>query len=117
MHGFDSDYFVQQVAGLSQLAGEFMLVKPLVIDLGWGILKSALLKLSNAGFIAPQEAASHRQTLVNQYITAFRHVEAAALTEARGALNSLSGNISAWVADDQQSALRALVEGQLAKLT
>lgn len=32
MHGFDSDYFVQ-VAGLTQLIGEFMLVKPLVIDL------------------------------------------------------------------------------------
>src|ERR1700736_2130533 len=37
-HGFDKDYFVQQVAGLSQLAGEFMRVKPLVIDLGWGTL-------------------------------------------------------------------------------
>ena len=44
-HGFDKDYFVQQVAGLSQLAGEFMLVKPLVIDLGWGTLKSALVTL------------------------------------------------------------------------
>jgi hypothetical protein len=37
--GFDENYFVQQVAGLSQLAGEFMRVKPLVIDLGWGTLK------------------------------------------------------------------------------
>ena len=46
-HGFDKDYFVQQVAGLSQLAGEFMLVKPLVIDLGWGTLKSA--RPSNQG--------------------------------------------------------------------
>ena len=27
-HGFDKDYFVQQVAGLSQLTGELMLVKP-----------------------------------------------------------------------------------------
>src|SRR5438552_18585373 len=40
MHGFDKSYFVQHVAGLSQLAGEFMLVKPIVIDLGWGNLKS-----------------------------------------------------------------------------
>ena len=36
MHGFDKDYFTQQVAGLSQLAGELMLVKAVVIDLGWG---------------------------------------------------------------------------------
>ncbi len=47
-HGFDKEYFVQQVAGLSQLAGEFMLVKPLVIDLGWGGLKSAMVKLPDS---------------------------------------------------------------------
>ena len=116
MHGFDKDYFVQQVAGLSQLAGEFMLVKPLVIDLGWGTLKSALVKLPASGFVAPQEATAHRQALVNQYVATFRHVEAADLSEARSALNSLSANISAWVVNDQQGALRALVEGQSAKL-
>ena len=49
-HGFDEIHFAQQVAGLSQLAGEFMLVKPLVIDLGWGQLKSALVKLPDASF-------------------------------------------------------------------
>ena len=74
---------MQQVAGLSQLAGEFMLVKPLVIDLGWGTLKSALVNLQDSGFVAPQEAAAHRQTLLDQYVAAFRHVEAAASSEAR----------------------------------
>src|SRR5438128_6518190 len=73
MRGFDKNYFVQQVAGLSQLAGDFMLVKPLVIDLGWGRLKSELVKL---------EATAHRQTLVSQYAAAFRHVETNALSEA-----------------------------------
>ena len=56
-HGFDKDYFVQQVAGLSQLTGELMLVKPVVIDLGWGNLKSALVKLPDSGFVAPHDAA------------------------------------------------------------
>ena len=56
-HGFDKEYFVQQVAGLSQLAGELMLVKPIVIDLGWGDLKSALVKLPDSDFVAPQNAA------------------------------------------------------------
>jgi len=115
-HGFDKDYFVQQVAGLSQLAGEFMLVKPLVIDLGWGTLKSALVNLQDSGFIAPHEATAHRQTLLNQYVAAFRHVEAAALDPAKSALNGLAANISAWVGTDQQSALSALVDGQIAKL-
>src|SRR5205807_631457 len=47
-HGFDREYFVQQVAGLSQLTGELMQVKPLVIDLGWGELKSALVNLPDS---------------------------------------------------------------------
>jgi hypothetical protein len=115
-HGFDKDYFVQQVAGLSQLAGEFMLVRPLVIDLGWGALKSALVNLQDSAFVAPHEATAHRRTLVNQYVAAFRHVEAAALDEARGMLKDLAANTSAWVVTDRQGALSALVNGQLAKL-
>src|ERR1700730_3289843 len=82
-HGFDKQLFVQQVAGLSQLAGELMLVKPIVIDLGWGNLKSALIKLPDAEFVAPQNAATQRQTLVNQYVAAFRSVEVAAHDDAR----------------------------------
>jgi hypothetical protein len=115
-HGFDRDYFVQQVAGLSQLAGELMLVKPMVIDLGWGTLKSGLVNLQDSGFVAPHEATAHRRTLVNQYVAAFRHVEAAALDAARSTLDDLVANISALVVTDQQSALRALADGQLAKL-
>src|SRR4029077_12733278 len=105
--GLDQDYFVQQVAGLSQLAGEFMLVKPLVIDLGWGTLKSALVNLQDSAFIAPHEATGDRHTLVNQSVAAFRHVEAAVLDEAKSTLNDLAANISAWVVTDQQGALRA----------
>jgi hypothetical protein len=115
-HCFDKDYFVQQVAGLSQLAGEFMLVRPLVIDLGWGALKSALVNLQDSAFVAPHEATAHRRTLVNQYVAAFRHVEAAALDEARGMLKDLAANTSAWVVTDRQGALGALVDGQLAKM-
>jgi len=114
--GFDKDYFVQQVAGLSQLAGELMLVEPLVIDLGWGSIKSALVALKDSAFVTPLEAPAHRQTLVNQYVAAFGHVEKAALGEARSALKSLAANVSAWVVPDQQSAIGKLVDGQLAKL-
>jgi hypothetical protein len=53
---------------------------------------------------------------VKQYAAAFRHVEAAALEEAKSALHDLAANISAWVGTDQQGALSALVDGQLAKL-
>jgi hypothetical protein len=116
MHGFDKDYFVQQVAGLSQLAAEFMFVKPLVIDLGWGAMKSALVKLPDSGFAAGHEAAATRQALLNVYVAAFRHVESADLAGAQSTLKALSAQIATSVTEDQQVALKALVDGQLGKL-
>jgi hypothetical protein len=115
-HGFDRDYFVQQVAGLSQLAGELMLVEPRVIDLGWGELKSALVNLEDRAFVAPPEAAARRRALMGQYVAAFRQVEAAALDQARNSLKDLAANAVAWVVTDQRRSLGALLEGQLAKL-
>src|SRR5262249_3246825 len=115
-HGFDQNYFVQQVAGLSQLAAEFPRVRPVVIDLGWGTLKSALVKMQDKSFAEPHEAAAHRQTLINEYVAAFRHVEDADLDKARTALKSLAVNISSQIVAEQQGSLHALVDGQLAKL-
>jgi hypothetical protein len=115
-HGFDKDYFVQQVGGLCQLAGELMLVKPIVIDLGWGDLKSALVKLPDSGFVAPRNAATQRRALVNQYVDAFRKVEVAAYNDAKSALKNLAANVSSGVVTDRQAALSALVDGQLSKL-
>ncbi|HZR22490.1 MAG TPA: twin-arginine translocation signal domain-containing protein [Vicinamibacterales bacterium] len=95
-HGLDEQYFVRQVAGLTQLAGELMLVHPRVIDLGWGTLKSAIVKL---------EAANRRRTL-DQYVTAFRHAERGDVAAARTALKALRA----------EEPLRPLVDGQLEKI-
>jgi len=116
MHGFDKEYFVQQVAGLSQLAGDFMLVKPVVIDLGWGGLKSAIVKLPDSAFVAGRDAKAQREKLVEQYVAAFREVERGDLGAARGALKNLAANISGVVVSEQQGPLRGLVDGQAAKL-
>jgi hypothetical protein len=115
-HGFDETYFVQQVAGLSQIAADFMRVKPLVIDLGWGALRSALANLHDSSFVAPHDAAAHRQALVNQYVATFRHVEAGALDKAKSTFKDLAADISTTVVRDQQGALAALVDAQLRKL-
>ena len=88
---------MQQVAGLSQLAGDLMIVSPVVIDLGWGALKSAIVK----------QPAADRETQLPQYIAAFRHVEAGALDRARAALKPLA----------TAAPLAPLVEAQLAKLS
>jgi hypothetical protein len=115
-HGFDQHYFVQQVAGLSQLAGDLMLVNPSVIDLGWGKLKSALVNLRDAGFVAPPDAAAHRRMLVDQYVSAFRHIEAGAPGAAQSTLKDLAANVASWVVTDQHDGLQKLIDAQLAKL-
>jgi hypothetical protein len=116
MHGFDERYFVQQVAGLSQLAGELMLVRPLIIDLGWGKLRSALANLPNAGFAASSDAAQMRKLLLDQYVAAFRHVERGASDAAKSALKELAASVASHVATEQQRTVAPLVEGQRAKL-
>ena len=95
-HGFDERYFVQQVAGLSQIAGDLMTVTPVVIDLGWGALKSAIVKLPTGERDAP----------MRQYLAAFRDVEAGAHDRARAALAPLATTAS----------LAPFVESQLKKL-
>jgi hypothetical protein len=114
-HGFDENYFVEQVAGLSQLAGELMSVQPLVIDLGWGALKSAIVGLRDASFSAPREAAAHRGALLTMYVEAFRRVEAGARTAARNALNDLGATVATRIVPADRDALRSVIDRQLAK--
>ncbi len=113
LHGFDEEYFVQQVAGLSQLAGELMHVRPSVIDLGWGNLKSALVKLEQKDFVAQAEAAGQRQRLVDRYVAAFRQVEAGKPAKA---LKDLSTDVAAAVVPEKRAALLALVDEQRGRL-
>jgi hypothetical protein len=102
--GFDKNYFVQQVAGLTQIAGELMLVDPRVIDLGWGELKSAIVALKDTG-------------LLDQYVAAFRHVEAGARDKGAIALKDLSTSVATRVPATDRAAITKLVDTQLAKLT
>jgi len=94
-HGFDENYFVAQVAGLSQIAGEFMQVKPTVIDLGWGELKTAVIALKDPAVLA-------------QYVDVFRKVEAGKHEQARSGLKDLA---------EKHAALNKLIDTQLAKLS
>jgi hypothetical protein len=94
-HGFDENYFVAQVAGLSQIAGEFMHVNPRVIDLGWGQLKTAVVSLKDA-------------TALAQYVDVFRNVEAGRHEQARSGLKDLSA---------KHAPLSAAIDAQLAKLS
>jgi hypothetical protein len=94
-HGFDEHYFVAQVAGLTQIAGEFMQVSPIVIDLGWGELKTAVIALKDPVALA-------------QYVDVFRKVEAGRHDQARSGLKDLA---------EKHAALNKLIDAQLAKLS
>jgi hypothetical protein len=95
MHGFDENYFVAQVAGLSQIAGEFMQVRPLMIDLGWGELKTAVVALKDPAALA-------------QYVEIFRNVEVGKNEQARRGLKDLAA---------KHAGLSTQIEAQLAKLS
>ena len=84
-----------QVAGLSQIAGEFMQVKPIVIDLGWGELKTAVMALKDPAALA-------------QYVDVFRKVETGKYDQARSGLKDLA---------EKHAALNKLIDAQLAKLS
>jgi hypothetical protein len=116
-HGFDENYFVAQVAGLSQITGEFMEVRPLVIDLGWGELKTALVTLKDADFVAAGDAGRRRQGLVQQYVDAFRKMAAGRHQRANSALKDLSASLSSAVIPDKHAAIIRLIDAQLAKLS
>ena len=115
-HGFDQHYFMRQVEGLSQIAGDLMRVKPLTIDLGWGKLKSALANAKDADFAAPGEAAAGRKALVGEYTAAFRHMEAGDLGAAKTALKGLAENVDKTIAGGARGEAAAAIDAQKAKL-
>ena len=117
LNDFDKNLFHTQVAGLTQITGELMLVNPLVIDLKWGNLRSAIRTLPDAAFVDPTKAATQRDALWDQYEDIFRDVEFGEYREAKAKLeNSLKNKISAWVVQANQAALFTLIDGQIAKL-
>jgi len=116
-HGFDKDYFVQQVAGLSQITGGLMQVDPKVIDLTWGKLRSSLLNLKDSGFASPKDVVDHRRRLLEQYLAAFRQAEKHAMGKARSLLKELATSVATRVAPDQHAPIGKLLDEQLAKLT
>ncbi len=114
--GFDPNYFMQQVAGLSQIAGDFMRVRPQVIDLNWGNLKSSLVNLKDAHFTAAGEPQTHRTALVNQYVEAFRQAETGQSSRANETLKELAASVTARVSGEPGKQALTLIDKQRALL-
>ena len=74
------------------------------------------MNLKDAGFVAQNEAAAHRQALVSQCVAAFRDVEVGSLERAASGLKDLAKSVSTRVASGEQASIKTLIDGQLAKL-
>lgn len=115
VHGFDEHYFMQQVAGLTQVAGDLMRVDPRVIDLSWGQLKSALVSLKDDAFAAGAASAT-RARLIEQYVSAFRQMESGSAPSATATLAALSAAASAALAPEARASVQAKVSDVTARL-
>jgi len=114
--GFDRNYFRQQVAGLSQIAGALMQVDPKLIDLGWGELKSAIANLADKQFSKPASFAEQRKSLLDRYSAAFRALESGDRGGTQVALKTLAGSLPAALVPDVRDKVATLIDNQLAKI-
>jgi hypothetical protein len=120
---------VQQVAGMSQVIGNLMVVDPLVIDFGWGRLKSGLACadrilctttpvtgiLPNSQFTNLALASALRSKLIFLYNNAMTFLANGQYVQAKSQLQNLRAAIDANIKDPNQTALNVLIDAQLAK--
>ena len=114
---------------MSQVIGNMMVVDPLVIDFGWGNLKSGLAcqdkilcttapktgYLPDSQFNNPSTAAATRAQLIALYNVAMTQLEQGLYDQAKSKLASLQQAIGDSVKDPNQTALNLLITAQLAK--
>jgi len=131
-HGFDEDYFVQQVAGLTQIAGAVMAKSNFSItaDFGWGNIASGLTctlpsictsapvtgLLPDSQFATPANAQAQRAQLVAEYESAFWDVSRGNYASAITKLQTLEANVNNWILAPNDTALIILIDNQIAKL-
>jgi hypothetical protein len=130
MFGFNPEYFLQQVAGMSQIIGNLMVVDPIVIDLGWGPIKAGLLcqisaicnspppsgLLPDSQFVFPASASSNRQMLVDEYLDMTDQLEKGKYDKVKKALIKLQADITTYIKEPNRTALNLQIAGQIAKL-
>jgi hypothetical protein len=130
--GFDANYFVTQVAGLTEITGMFMAQNNIRIaaDLGWGQIASGITcalasicttrpttgLLPDSQFVNPALASAMRNKLMFMYNAAMTFVQNGQYSQATGLLNTMKTSISSTIMDPNQTALNILITNQIAKL-
>jgi hypothetical protein len=113
---FDPKLFRTQVLGMSQIVGELMLVKPVVIDLGWGNLHAMLANLNGDLFVTPVKWANRKAAFFDTYARVFSQVESGDLSSARAGLEALKSELLSEVTPAEAMPLIVVIDEQIAKL-
>jgi hypothetical protein len=112
---FDKNLFYTQVAGMSQIIGNLMLVAPVVLDYVWGDLNVMIRDLPDNAF--RHEASLLRKALLNKDNAVFNQVR---IGDYKGAIqkleNDLKKHIMSWIVPANQAALIEQVDLAIEKL-
>jgi hypothetical protein len=107
-----------------------MVVEPLVIDFGWGNLKSGLActdkfvcsttpatgLLPDSQFLYPAIAPVLRTALISEYNLAMTQLETGQYAASKTTLESMQAAVASWVAEPNQTALQVLLTTQVNKM-
>jgi hypothetical protein len=110
---FDKQLFYEQVAALSQIAGEFMVADLTPIDLVWGNLKTAIRNLPDRAFKQPTQALNQRAELFKTFedlFKPFKQAEADSRGKAIPKLQNMKKQASDWIIEASQSSLIAKID-------
>jgi hypothetical protein len=118
---FDKDIFYAQVATMSQIAGNLMLVAPIVLDYVWGDLNILIRDLPDEAFIShpkkPDLATKLREWLLHFDDEAFASVRRGLYHKAKARLEKLKERVTDWiVVEANQAAVIAKIDEAIAKL-
>jgi hypothetical protein len=114
---FDPELYVTQVAGMSQLTGELMMVDLVAADASWGFLHDEIASLADDSFVNPNNAEQRRNTLLNKFDAMFEQVKQGAFNGAANKLQEdLRKRIEAWVVPDDQAVLLQMIDAAILML-
>jgi hypothetical protein len=110
---FDKQLFYEQVAGLSQIAGQFMVADLTAIDLVWGNLKTAIRKLPDKAFKQPAQASIQRAELFKAFddlFKPFKQKQIDSCGKASPKLQSMKKQVADWIVDASQASVDAKID-------
>jgi hypothetical protein len=103
---FDADLFVTQVAAMSQLTGELMLVELVSADASWGFLHDRIASLADDSFVKPGIADQQHNALLQKFDAMFEQVKQGAFKAATNKLQEdLRKHVMAWVIEEDRADL------------